>query len=51
MRMAPKFLSSYENQRVDDFTAASQITIPCGDKTLSIDWARDIRDPKLLSWQ
>ena len=51
MRMAPKFLSSYENQRVDDFTAASQITIPCGDKTLSIDWARDIRDPKLISWQ
>jgi len=51
MRMAPKFLSSCENQRVDDFTAASQITIPCGDKTLSIDWAREIRDPKLLSWQ
>ena len=51
MRMAPKFLSSYENQRVDDFTAASQITIPCGDKTLSIDWARDSHDPKLLSWQ
>ncbi len=51
MRMAPKFLSSCENQRVDDFTAASQITIPCGDKTLSIDWACEIRDPKLLSWQ
>ncbi|MBO7621563.1 MAG: alpha/beta fold hydrolase [Victivallales bacterium] len=51
MRMAPKFLSTYENQRMDDFTAASQITIPCGDKTLSIDWARDSHDPKLLSWQ
>ena len=51
MQTAPKFLSSYENQRIDDFTAASQITIPCGDKTLSIDWARDVRDSKLLSWQ
>ena len=51
MKMAPKFLSSYENQRIDDFTAASKITIPCGDKTLSIDWARDVRDLKLVSWQ
>jgi hypothetical protein len=36
---------------MDDFTAASKITIPCGDKTLSIDWACDIHDLKLVSWQ
>ena len=50
-RMVPKFLPTYGNSRPDDFSAASQITIPCGDKTLSIDWSRDARDPQLLSWK
>ena len=49
--MASKFLPTYENSRTDDFAAASTITIPCGEKTLCIDWGRDVRDAKFLSWQ
>ncbi len=51
MSMAPKFLPTYENSRTDDFWAGSKITIPCGEKTLSIEWARDVRDPQFLSWK
>ncbi len=51
MRIAPKFLPTYENSRTDDFSAASQITIPCGGMTLSIDWSRDVCDLQLLSWK
>ena len=51
MRMAPKILDSYENSRTDDFAAASIINIPCGEKTLNIDWGLDVRNPQLLSWK
>ena len=49
--MAAKFLDTYENQRQDDFSAGSVITIPCGAKTLTIDWGKEVDDERLMSWK
>ena len=49
--MAQKFLGTYENSRTDDFAAGSRICIPCGERTLKIDWSRDVRDPELMVWK
>ena len=49
--MASKFLNTYENDRPDDFSAGSVITIPCGAKTLTIDWGKEVNDEGIMSWK
>lgn len=49
--MVPLFIDSYENNRIDDFTAGTKITIPCGEKTMYVDWSRDVLDPELMKWE
>lgn len=49
--MVAKFIDSYTNSRTDDFTAGSKIVIPCGEKTLSINWSKDVLDPEFMSFK
>ena len=35
----------------DDFMACRTIEIPCGEKTLVIDWSKPTHDPELVSWK
>ncbi|MBQ9367798.1 MAG: prolyl oligopeptidase family serine peptidase [Victivallales bacterium] len=49
--MAAKFMDTYENNRRDDFASGSVITIPCGAKTLTVDWGKEVRDEGFMIWK
>lgn len=49
--MAPKPLETSTSDKTDDFAASSVVRIPCGDKTLEIDWSRQPADVNLAVWK
>ncbi len=48
---APKFLDTFRNDREDDFSAGRTVRVPCGDRTLVVDWSRPPDDPELFRWE
>ena len=51
LKTAPGPMSSLTNEAEDDFSAGRRIEIPCGDRTLAVDWGRAADDPTLLEWR
>ena len=49
--MAPEPMKTLTSDTTDDFAAASTVRIPCGDKTLKIDWSRQADDLALFVWE
>lgn len=49
--MAEQPAKKIVNEKEDDFKKGSKVTIPCGEKTLVIDWSKDITDNQLLKWE
>jgi predicted esterase len=50
-KMAPKPIKTLLLDRSDDFAAGSIVKIPCGDKTLKINWSRRPADINLAVWK
>jgi len=51
LETAPEPMRTLTNEAEDDFSAQRRIEIPCGEKTLVIDWARPTDDADLLHWE
>lgn len=49
--MAPEPMRTMKNDIEDDFSAGRTIEIPCGEKTLIIDWSQPTDSIKLFSWK
>jgi predicted esterase len=49
-KMAPTPLQSLTSDTQDDFAAGSLVRIPCGEKTLHIDWSKPTADIHLVQW-
>lgn len=47
---APEPMRTRVNEAEDDFSARRRIEIPCGEKTLVVDWGKEPDDPRLLEW-
>jgi len=50
LETAPEPMRSLTNEADDDFSARRRLEIPCGDRTLVVDWGRATDDPALLEW-
>lgn len=40
-----------KNDKEDDFKKGTTVKIPCGSKTLIIDWSKEITDNNLFRWE
>ncbi len=49
--MAPEPMRTLTNETEDDFLAGRVIEIPCGEKTLVIDWSKATDDIELFVWK
>lgn len=47
---APEPMRTMVNEVEDDFAARRKIEIPCGERTLVVDWGKEPDDPSLLGW-
>lgn len=47
---APEYLRKSHNEIDDDFTKESTIHVPCGEKTLKIDWSQPESSVNLFKW-
>ncbi len=49
--MAPEPMRSLTTDGRDDFATRSRVTIPCGDRSLHVDWSRPPEAVDLFEWQ
>ena len=48
--LAPKLMECGKDNKDHDFALESKVLIPCGEKTLFVDWSREQTDIQLLRW-
>lgn len=49
--MAPDAMKKLRSKRKDDFLKKSKVKIPCGPKTLCIDWSKPTDSTELFHWE
>ena len=49
--MAPRFLQSGARSGPPDWETGSTVKVPCGEKTLVIDWSEPAASPRLFRWR
>ena len=49
-RLIGDVLAADALSEADDFTAKRTVTVPCGDRTLQIDWGKDAASMELFRW-
>jgi predicted esterase len=49
--MAPEPMRTMRNTRTDDFTAGNTVKVPCGTRTLVIDWSKPGESAELFRWE
>ena len=49
-KMFPLVMETGENPRQDDFAAKSVVVIPCGARSLKIDWSKPASSQTLFQW-